>query len=183
MRKIASFRISVFACGSSRPRLSKYAILPWRAISSTAPGISLAAILARNISVTRPSRSEERPTSSGLASGRLSAAATEANATHTNPRGRMAARIILFMAWSPLAERSRWLDLCALYSEFYHNAEDVEHPSEVWVDAWPGERTVDQAVASGSRPGRFRSLQMIPIRLAPSVFVDDIGQRDAADWP
>ena len=84
------------------------------------------------------------------------------------------------MAHFPLPS-APWLDLFALYSEFYHNARTWNILPRFGVDAWPGERTVDQAVASGSRPGRFRSLQMIPIRLAPSVFVDDIGQRDAAD--
>ena len=73
--------------------------------------------------------------------------------------------------------------LFALYSKFLPQREEVEHSSEVWVDAWPDQRTVDQAVASGGRPGRFRSLQMVPISLAPWVSVDDIGQRDAADWP
>jgi hypothetical protein len=66
------------------------------------------------------------------------------------------------------------MDLFAIYSKFLSQCEDVEHPCEVWVDACPDERTVDQAVASGGRIGRFRSL---------SVSVDDIGQYDAADWP
>ena len=49
---------------------SKYATLPWRAIISTAPGMVPLAMSSLSHCVIRSSRSAERPTSAGLASGR-----------------------------------------------------------------------------------------------------------------
>src|SRR5712691_8061255 len=84
MRKIASLVIGAFVAGSSTPTASKYATLPCRATSSTAPGIIPFSTPARSVAVMRSSRSVDRPTCSGLARGRLWAAAPAAVTTHSS---------------------------------------------------------------------------------------------------
>src|SRR5581483_741987 len=70
MRKIVSFCIGAALSGWRTPRASKYATLPRRATSATAPGTRPRSISARSVSVNRARRARERPTSSGAAKGR-----------------------------------------------------------------------------------------------------------------
>src|SRR6266581_7690985 len=76
MRKIVSRVIGAPLAGSRLPSASKYATLPWRAISSTAPGILFCSISLPSHFVTRSSRSDDSPTVSGLTRGKSWAAAT-----------------------------------------------------------------------------------------------------------
>jgi hypothetical protein len=46
----------------------------------------------------------------------------------------------------------------------------------------PARVPLDQAIPSGIDRERL-GLPQIPVRLAPPIFVDDIGQRNTADWP
>ena len=66
-RKMASVVIGFFDSRSMNPRASKCATLPRRATSVTAPEISFASMCRWTISPIRFRRSDERPTSSGLA--------------------------------------------------------------------------------------------------------------------
>src|SRR5215212_9915711 len=71
MRKIASLAIGVSpAAGSSLPIASYWTTLPWRATSSTAPGIFLLATSSRKVALMRPRRSDDMPTDSASARGR-----------------------------------------------------------------------------------------------------------------
>src|ERR1700674_4344069 len=66
IRKIASVFIGACFSRSRKPNASKKASFPWRAIRTTAPGISPFSTPIRKASLTRPSRSDEKPRSSGL---------------------------------------------------------------------------------------------------------------------
>src|SRR5436190_12288730 len=65
MRKIASVFIGALASLSRKPKASNIAILPLRAISTTAPGSSLFLTPSSMRSLSRFSRLETKPTSSG----------------------------------------------------------------------------------------------------------------------
>src|SRR6266850_4535611 len=71
MRKIASFVMGALLCGSSTPTLSNSAILPCRATSRIAPGIWPFSESVRSVVTMRPSRSDDRPTCSGLTLDRV----------------------------------------------------------------------------------------------------------------
>src|SRR6267378_6570585 len=71
MRKIASFVIGAFVAGSSTPTLSNNAIRPWRATRRIAPGIWPFSESLRSVVTMRPSRSDDRPTCSGLTLDRV----------------------------------------------------------------------------------------------------------------
>src|SRR5580658_5611015 len=70
MRKIVSGAIGAGDSGSRRPRASKWAILPRRTISTTAPGRRPWSISAANTPERRARRAAERPSCSGRAAGR-----------------------------------------------------------------------------------------------------------------
>src|SRR2546425_4419444 len=71
MRKIASFVIGALLCGSSTPTLSNSAIRPCRATRRMAPGICACCEAWRSVVPTGPSRSDDRPTCSGLTLDRV----------------------------------------------------------------------------------------------------------------
>src|SRR5439155_20983951 len=71
MRKIASFVIGAFVAGSSTPTLSNSAIRPCRATRRMAPGIWPFCESLRSVVTMRPSRSDDRPTCSGLTLDRV----------------------------------------------------------------------------------------------------------------
>src|SRR2546425_10079406 len=71
MRKIASFVIGALLCGSSTPTLSNSAIRPCRATRRMAPGIWPFCESLRSVVTMRPSRSDDRPTCSGLTLDRV----------------------------------------------------------------------------------------------------------------
>jgi len=71
--KMVSFRMGTSWARSIRPQALKNATLPCRATSATDPASCCCSTKSWNSSLTRSSRSEERPTFSGLALGRLSA--------------------------------------------------------------------------------------------------------------
>src|SRR5207245_4607599 len=75
MRKIVSRVIATPVAGSRLPRASKYATLPWRATSRTAPGTLFCSISLASHLVMRSSCSDESPTVSGLARGKSCAGA------------------------------------------------------------------------------------------------------------
>src|ERR1051326_2410754 len=75
MRKIESFVIGALVCGSCMPTTSSHAILPWRATSTIAPGITPLATSAFSRASSRARRSDESPTCSGLTVGSVCAAA------------------------------------------------------------------------------------------------------------
>ena len=83
MRNTESFVIGFFESMSVTPVASKCAMRPWRATSVTPPLISPAAMWRFIISVMRPSRSLERPTSSGFADRRLGRRTQREHATRT----------------------------------------------------------------------------------------------------
>src|SRR4029453_2384947 len=76
MRKIPFFVIGALVSGSRVPTASNRASLPWRATSSTAPGIVPFSTSALNLAVIRARRSADSPTCSGLTGARLWAWAT-----------------------------------------------------------------------------------------------------------
>src|SRR5688572_13229831 len=86
MRKIASFVIGAFVCGSRAPTVSNSATLPCRATSSTAPGIVPFSTSSRSRAVIRARRSDESPTCSGLtveSEGAVCAETTMAGSSHS----------------------------------------------------------------------------------------------------
>src|SRR5258705_10906855 len=78
MRKIESLVIGALVAGSRTPTVSKYAILPWRATRTIAPGMTRLSTSALSMSMTRCRRSEDRPTCSGRTLGRLCASTVTA---------------------------------------------------------------------------------------------------------
>src|SRR2546425_7891068 len=71
MRKTASFVTGALLGGSSTPPLSNSAILPCRATRRIAPGIWPFSESLRSVVTMRPSRSDDRPTCSGLTLDRV----------------------------------------------------------------------------------------------------------------
>src|SRR2546428_7944552 len=71
MRKIASFVIGALLCGSSTPTLSNSAIRPCRATRRMAPGLWPFWGSWRRVVTMRRSRSDDRPTCSGLTLDRV----------------------------------------------------------------------------------------------------------------
>ncbi len=112
MRNTASFVIGFFDSMSVTPVASKCAIFPCRATSVTPPLISPAAMWRFIISVMRPSRSLERPTSSGFATV-VSAAGRrtkrETNSTTARTDTVRSRRFIRTPVLSWLVARGSWL--------------------------------------------------------------------------
>jgi hypothetical protein len=94
MRKIASGGIGAFELLSRKPTVSKYAIRPFRATTTTAPGIRPRSTSARRICPMRSSLSDESPTSSAFARGSGSAAAP---ATRSSEKPTMSESASAFM--------------------------------------------------------------------------------------
>src|SRR5437879_3687127 len=93
MRKIVSLVMRVPDALSRCPKLSKYAIFPLRATTTTAPGSLSCSISVLNTVPRRPSRAEERPTCSGGAVGSC-AQTTAAEKTRATVRTRLANRLM-----------------------------------------------------------------------------------------
>src|SRR5215469_1109537 len=81
---MASLVMSVLLEGSRTPTESNRTTLPWRATRSTAPGITPLSTSLLMAAMTRPRRSEESPTSSGFAVGRLCPCACVREAKHSS---------------------------------------------------------------------------------------------------
>src|SRR5438132_9720275 len=94
MRNMVEVDIRYFDCRSMTPCADRWTILPLRATTVTAPAMSPAAILRWIICVIRCSRSDERPTSSGLVVG------DEAAMTITDASDTASAASTLFIAAS-----------------------------------------------------------------------------------
>src|SRR6266508_1361531 len=94
MRKIESLVIAALVLGSRTPTASNSATLPWRATSTTAPGITPLSTSALNVAVSLLSRSEDSPTCSGLAVGRL-CASTKVTVTRLSTAARNVAFIFI----------------------------------------------------------------------------------------
>src|SRR6266550_6569559 len=93
MRKIVSLVMRAPDALSRCPKLSKYAIFPLRATTTTAPGSLSCSISVLNIVPRRPSRAEEKPTCSGGAVGSC-AQTTAAEKTRATVRTRLANRLM-----------------------------------------------------------------------------------------
>src|SRR5215468_4333006 len=101
MRKIVSFVIGTLVAGSRVPAVSKKATLPLRAISTTAPGMTRLSTSALITSMSRCRRSEDSPTCSGLALGRLWAKAAP---VVTTVKSAASSKILAFMGASSFVE-------------------------------------------------------------------------------
>ncbi len=106
-RKIASVVIGAFACGSRWPKASKYATLPRRATSATAPGYRPFAISPLTTSVTRASFWDDSPTSSGLTVGRPWAQPCAAKETRTSSVRSATGFFMLDLQWSRVTRRAK----------------------------------------------------------------------------
>src|SRR5262249_33887190 len=93
MRKIESVVIGTRVAGLRVPMASNSATLPWRATSSTAPGMTPFSTSFLSVVVIRARRSDDSPTCSGLALGRLWAWA--AVTVSTNSRAARNATFVL----------------------------------------------------------------------------------------
>src|SRR5437762_8429870 len=93
MRKIVSLVMRAPDALSRWPKLSKNAIFPLRATTTTAPGSLPCSISVLNAGPRRPSRAEERPTCSGGTVGSC-AQTTAAEKTRARVRKRLANRLM-----------------------------------------------------------------------------------------
>src|SRR5271168_2055858 len=112
IRNRASGRIGLPASRSSMPCDLNHATLPWRTTSVTAPATRLSSMLRCTVALMRSSRSDERPTASGLAVGRSCATAAAKDARMKRPR-----RIGMRPRFLPAAEVARHMVPSSCYDE------------------------------------------------------------------
>src|SRR5215475_13048104 len=111
MRKMASLVMGALLEGSRTPTESNRTILPWRATRRTAPGITPLSTSLLIAAMTRPRRSEESPTASGFAVGRLCACAGVMDTKHSSTVSHRVRDRIALLRWmvgdmAPLSEPS-----------------------------------------------------------------------------
>src|SRR5437762_9544754 len=152
MRKIVSLVMRAPDALSRCPKLSKYAILPLRATTTTAPGSLPCSTSVLNTGPRRPSRAVERQTCSGGAVGSW-AQTTVAEKTRTTVRTRLAIRLMArLLCLSVGPQSTRVGDGCGRGVRFERVCSRVAAPwtsgsvfARLLGPAWPGRRSEDGA--------------------------------------
>src|SRR5215471_19131294 len=96
---MASLVMGALLEGSRTPTESNRTTLPWRATRSTAPGITPLSMSLLIAAMTRPRRSEESPTASGFAVGRLCACAGVMETKHSSTVSHRVRDRIALLRW------------------------------------------------------------------------------------